>query len=39
MAMKASELSPEIVSDTLSVICKYRADTQLVRARIDTLFA
>ncbi len=39
MVLQAEDLSPEIVSETLSVICKYRADSQLVRDRMDTLFA
>jgi MoxR-like ATPase len=39
MVLQADDLSPEIVSETLSVICKYRADTQMVRDRMDTLFS
>ena len=39
MVLQADDLSPDVVSETLSVICKYRADTQLVRDRMDTLFA
>ena len=39
MVLQADDLSPDVVSETLSVICKYRADTQMVRDRMDTLFA
>jgi len=39
MVLQADDLSPALVSETLSVICKYRADTQMVRDRMDTLFS
>jgi len=38
MILQAKELSPEILSDTLNLICKYQADTTLVRAKMNNLF-
>ncbi|MDZ7831319.1 MAG: MoxR family ATPase [Desulfobacterales bacterium] len=38
MILQAKDLSPEVLSDTLNVICKYQADTSLVRAHMDSLF-
>ncbi len=31
IALNASAITPEVLSDTLNVICKYRADTELVK--------
>ena len=31
LALNASAITPEVLSDTLNVICKYRADTELVK--------
>ena len=30
IALQVEELSPEVVADTLNVICKYRSDTEQV---------
>jgi len=38
MVLQADDLSPATVSETLNVICKYRADTHMVRAHMDRLF-
>ena len=38
MILQVNDLSPEVLSDTLNVICKYQADTNLVRANMDSLF-
>ncbi|MFP4227133.1 MAG: AAA family ATPase [Desulfobacterales bacterium] len=38
MILQVNDLSPEVLSDTLNVICKYQADTSLVRAHMDSLF-
>ena len=35
IALQVEELSPEIVTDTLSVICKYRADMEQVIEKMD----
>lgn len=32
MALSVDELSPEVLLDTLNVICKYKADSEMVRA-------
>ncbi len=37
LILQVNELSPEILSDTLNVICKYQADTNLVRANMDNI--
>ena len=37
IALQVEELSPEIVTDTLNVICKYRADVEQVRGKIDKI--
>jgi MoxR-like ATPase len=39
LALQVGELSPEIVSDTLNVICKYRADADLVAEKIDKIMS
>ena len=31
------DLSPEVVTDTLNVICKYRGDVEQVKAKIEKL--
>jgi len=35
MVLQATDLSAEVLSDTLNVICKYQVDTKLVRASMD----
>lgn len=35
MVLQINDLSPQALSDTLNVICKYQADTALVRESID----
>jgi MoxR-like ATPase len=37
IALQVEELSPEIVTETLNVICKYRADVEQVKGKIDKL--
>ncbi|UCG06028.1 MAG: MoxR family ATPase [Desulfobacterales bacterium] len=37
IALQVEGLSSEVVTDTLNVICKYRADVEHVKARIDKL--
>ncbi len=37
IALQATELSPEIASQTLNVVCKYKADTELVRQHLPPL--
>ncbi|MCD4719153.1 MAG: MoxR family ATPase [Desulfobacula sp.] len=37
ISLQVSELSPEIVVDTLNLICKYRSDADLVKQNIDTI--
>lgn len=37
VALQVRELTPEIVTDTLNVICKYRSDTDLVRQSLDRI--
>ncbi len=37
IALQVEGLSSEVVADTLNVICKYRADVEQVKARIDKL--
>jgi len=37
IALQINDLSPEVVIDTLNVICKYRADTDLVKKSISTI--
>src|SRR6056297_1207419 len=38
MLLQVDELTPEVLSETLNVICKYQADTNLVRANMDDIF-
>ncbi len=35
MVLQANDLSPEVLSDTLNVICKYQVDTKMVRENLD----
>jgi len=37
LALQVEDLSPEIVIDTLNVICKYRADAEQVAAKMDKI--
>lgn len=37
MVLQINDLSPKVVSDTLNIICKYQADTALVRASMDKI--
>jgi MoxR-like ATPase len=37
LALQIAELSPAVVSDTLNVICKYRADMEKVRKNMDRI--
>lgn len=38
MVLQINDLSPEVLSDTLNVICKYQVDTKLVRESMDKVF-
>jgi MoxR-like ATPase len=35
LALQIHELSPEVVSETLNVICKYQSDMEKVRKNLD----
>ena len=35
LALQINELSPEVVSETLNIICKYQADMEKVRKNLD----
>ncbi|MDY0360962.1 MAG: MoxR family ATPase [Desulforegulaceae bacterium] len=37
LALGANEITPEILKDTLNVICKYKTDEELVRKNIESL--
>ncbi len=37
LALQGNELSPEILSDTLNVICKYQIDMEKVRRHLDRI--
>ncbi|MFZ5571146.1 MAG: AAA family ATPase [Thermodesulfobacteriota bacterium] len=37
LALEVTEISPEIVADTVNVICKYRVDTELVKRSLPKL--
>jgi len=37
LALQVNDISPEVIEDTLNVICKYRSDTDLVRRALGTL--
>jgi hypothetical protein len=37
IALQIEDLSPEVVSDTLNVILKYKADVDQVRSKLDQL--
>ncbi len=37
MVLNARELSPEIISDTLNMVCKYRSDMALVKSAVGRL--
>jgi MoxR-like ATPase len=38
IALQVEDLSPEILSETLSVICKYRSDTERVNDNMNKMF-
>ena len=38
MVLQINDLSPEVLSDTLNVICKYQVDTKMVRESMDKVF-
>jgi len=38
MALQINDLSPEVLSETISVICKYQADAALVKNSMDRIF-
>jgi MoxR-like ATPase len=37
ITLQVEDLSPEVVSDTLNVICKYRADVEQVKEKLEKL--
>ena len=37
IALQVEDLKPEVVTDTLNVICKYRADVEQVKAKVEKL--
>ncbi|RPJ79410.1 MAG: MoxR family ATPase, partial [Deltaproteobacteria bacterium] len=37
IALQIQDLTPEVVIDTLNVICKYRADTELVKQSVSKI--
>jgi MoxR-like ATPase len=37
IALQVEDLTPEVVTDTLNVICKYRADVEQVKAKVEKL--
>ena len=37
IALQVEDLSPEIVTETLNVICKYRADVEQVRGKMEKI--
>lgn len=37
LALNISEITPEVVSDTLNMICKYRTDTELVKKNLSKI--
>jgi len=37
ITLQVEELSPEVVADTLNVICKYKADVEQVKQKIDKI--
>jgi hypothetical protein len=37
MALQVEDLSSDVVADTLNVICKYRADVEQVKRRLDKI--
>jgi MoxR-like ATPase len=37
ITLQVEDLSPEVVSDTLNVICKYRADVEQVKEKLEEL--
>ena len=37
IALQVEDLSPEVVADTLNVICKYRADVEQVKGKLDKI--
>jgi MoxR-like ATPase len=39
LALQVEDLSPDVLRDTLNVICKHRADVQSVSAKIDKVFS
>jgi hypothetical protein len=39
MVLQINDLSPEVLSETINVICKYQADANLVKASINKIFS
>jgi MoxR-like ATPase len=39
ITLQVEDLSPEVVSDTLNVICKYRADVEQVKEKMDKIIS
>jgi MoxR-like ATPase len=37
MVLQVNDLSPEVLSDTINVICKYQVDTKMVRLSMDNI--
>ena len=37
IALQVEDLSPEVVADTLNVVCKYRADVEQVKRKLDKI--
>jgi hypothetical protein len=37
ITLQVEDLSPGVVSDTLNVICKYRADVEQVKEKMDKI--
>jgi MoxR-like ATPase len=37
ITLQVEDISPEVVSDTLNVICKYRADVEQVKEKMDKI--
>jgi MoxR-like ATPase len=37
IALQVEDLSPDVVTETLNVICKYRADVEQVRGKMDKI--
>jgi len=37
IALQVNQLTPEIITDTLNMICKYRSDADLVKDNMETI--